>query len=58
MSAELPPQYQGVYLGSGDFQRTLLWLRSLEIVRGETLTLTLSELAMPLFGRYRSPFKA
>lgn len=42
-----------------DFHCALLWLRSLEILNGHTMSLMLSELDMhDLFVRYRSPWKA
>lgn len=43
---------------AGDFHRTLLWLRALEVRIGYALTLTLSELDQVMFAEYRSPFKA
>lgn len=42
-----------------DFHRTLLWLRSIEILVGHSPAVMLSELEMhDLFVRYRSPWKA
>lgn len=42
-----------------DFHIALLWLRSVEILRGHSADHLLSELEMPdLFGCYRSPYKA
>jgi hypothetical protein len=46
-------------IARNDFHRTLLWLRSLEVLSGCSVDLVKSEVdAESLFGGYRSPIKA